>query len=157
MTGMGREATGLANHSNGDHPSDARPDTPPIPVECAQCHDSIAATVALNFEGAEYIYHFCGPRCCDLWRTTATGQRELTGQARDAEAARIRFLLARDGAVATRDWVGRTLAIYRSAVLNRQHFAHSGHYRKGFVLSILCFRRWLASNGGYGHAGPHDD
>ena len=157
MTSMGRDVPGIANHSNGNNPSDVRPDTPEIPVECAQCRNSIAATVALNFEGAEYIYHFCGPQCCDLWRTTVIGQGELAGPARDTESSRIRLLLARDGVVATRNWVRRTLTIYRSAVINRQHFAHSGSYRKGFLFSILCFRRWLASNGGYGHAAPQDD
>ncbi len=157
MASMGRDAPGHPNHSSENNlPDAAGPCTPEIPVECAQCHNSIAATVALNFEGAEYIYHFCGPQCCELWRTTMVGRVALTGQARDAEASRIRFLLARDGAVATRNWVRRTLAIYRSAVINRQHFAHSGSYRKEFLLSILVFRRWLTSNGGYGRADPRE-
>ena len=36
-------------------------------IECDHCHTWIPATVALNFEGADYIYHFCGPRCLDAW------------------------------------------------------------------------------------------
>ena len=69
------------------------------------------------------------------------------------EASRIDFLLQRDGAVATLIWVRRTLATYRSAVLNRRHFAHSSEYRRKFILSCLCFRRWLGLNGGYGIGG----
>lgn len=41
------------------------------PMECQHCHNSIAATVALNFEGADYVYHFCGPQCLLAWRTAA--------------------------------------------------------------------------------------
>jgi hypothetical protein len=67
-----------------------------------------------------------------------------------AEAARIEFLLQRDGAAATRIWVRRTLAIYRRAVLDQRHFAHTAEYRRKFISSCLGFRRWLASNGGYG-------
>ncbi len=36
-------------------------------IECECCHTRIPATVALNFEGAEYIYHFCGPQCLERW------------------------------------------------------------------------------------------
>ena len=39
------------------------------PLECQHCRNSIAATVALNFEGADYVYHFCGPQCLEAWRT----------------------------------------------------------------------------------------
>ncbi len=37
------------------------------PIECDHCHARIPATVALSFEGAEYIYHFCGPLCIAAW------------------------------------------------------------------------------------------
>ncbi len=37
------------------------------PIECDHCHTRIPATVALSFEGAEYIYHFCGPLCIEAW------------------------------------------------------------------------------------------
>ncbi len=70
--------------------------------------------------------------------------------ARCIEAARIEFLLERDGAAATLAWVRRTLMIYRRAVLDRRHFAHATEYRHMFVASCLSFRRWLAANGGYG-------
>lgn len=46
------------------------------PMECQHCHNSIAATVALNFEGADYVYHFCGPQCLLAWRTTAIAHDE---------------------------------------------------------------------------------
>lgn len=37
------------------------------PIECDHCHAKIPATVALGFEGAEYIYHFCGLSCIAAW------------------------------------------------------------------------------------------
>lgn len=79
-------------------------------------------------------------------------------EARSAEASRIAFLLQRDGPAATLIWVRRTLAIYRRAVLDRRHFAHTPEYRLKFVASCLEFRRWLIANGGYGNraiALPH--
>ena len=36
-------------------------------IECEYRHTGIPATVALSFEGADYIYHFCGPQCLDTW------------------------------------------------------------------------------------------
>ena len=66
------------------------------------------------------------------------------------EASRIGFLLQRDGAAATLEWVRRTLTIYRRAVLERRHFASDPQYRARFVASCLDFRRWLAANGAYG-------
>lgn len=40
------------------------------PIECDQCHKQIAETVALGFEGAEYVYHFCGADCCHAFSKT---------------------------------------------------------------------------------------
>ena len=37
------------------------------PLQCDHCHTEIPATVAFNFEGADYIYHFCGPQCIEAW------------------------------------------------------------------------------------------
>ena len=39
-----------------------------IPLRCNHCHTEIPATVALSVEGADYIYHFCGPQCIEAWR-----------------------------------------------------------------------------------------
>jgi hypothetical protein len=61
----------------------------------------------------------------------------------NCEARRIGLLLARDGEAATRKWVKRTYAIYRSAVLDRRHFASLGEYRPRFLASCADFRRWL--------------
>lgn len=60
------------------------------------------------------------------------------------EAARIAFLIARDGQAATVDWVRRGVKIYRSAVLNHAHFASSREYRRRFICSYLSFKRWLS-------------
>ncbi len=68
----------------------------------------------------------------------------------DCEASRIAFLLQRDGPAATRIWVRRTLVVYRQAVLNPRHFAHSPDYRAKFVTSYVGFRRWLTAHDGYG-------
>ncbi len=78
---------------------------------------------------------------------------DALGCARRTEAARIEFLLQRDGAAATLIWVRRTFAIYRRAVIDRRHFAHSAEYHLKFIASCLEFRRWLAANGGYGNRG----
>jgi hypothetical protein len=69
------------------------------------------------------------------------------------EAARIEFLLQREGHASTVIWVRRTLAIYRRAVLDHRHFAHTADYRAKFIASYLDFRHWLAANGGYGGHG----
>lgn len=37
------------------------------PIECDHCHTKIPATAALSFEGADYVYHFCGPSCIEAW------------------------------------------------------------------------------------------
>jgi len=82
-----------------------------------------------------------------------TDENPSPGSGRSAggtEASRISFLLHRDGAAATLEWVRRTLAIYRRAVLERRHFASDPQYRARFVASCLGFRRWLAANGAYG-------
>ncbi|WP_220635339.1 hypothetical protein [Georgfuchsia toluolica] len=36
-----------------------------IPIECDHCHTRIYAAVATSFEGADYLYHFCGPQCIE--------------------------------------------------------------------------------------------
>ena len=63
-----------------------------------------------------------------------------------AEGRRIGLLLEREGPEATREWVKRTLAIYRRAVLDRSHFASLPEYRRGYLASCADFRRWLRMN-----------
>lgn len=43
------------------------PEAVTTPIECAHCHAEVPATVASSFEGADYLYHFCGPTCLDAW------------------------------------------------------------------------------------------
>ena len=59
------------------------------------------------------------------------------------EARRIALLLERDGEKTAADWVKRTLAIYRSAVLDRGHFASLPGYREQYLASCADFRAWL--------------
>lgn len=56
--------------SNKDDACDPAPAVSPKNIECVHCHTKIPATVALNFEGADYIYQFCGPQCLYVWRMT---------------------------------------------------------------------------------------
>lgn len=72
--------------------------------------------------------------------------RASTQRPMGIEAARIDFLVARDGKLVTRDWVKRTLITYRRAVLDPRHFASTGEYRPRFLASCLDFRRWLRKN-----------
>lgn len=64
------------------------------------------------------------------------------------ERGRIEFLLRRDGVVSTRAWVSRTLKIYRRAVLNVQHHAHTPGYRAEFIRAYCAFKHWLATTRG---------
>ncbi len=45
-------------------------------IECEHCHTRIPATVALSFEGADYVYHFCGPQCFEAWSNAAIARGE---------------------------------------------------------------------------------
>ncbi|HSH28069.1 MAG TPA: hypothetical protein VK972_09960 [Wenzhouxiangella sp.] len=68
----------------------------------------------------------------------------LAGMGCVRERARIQHLRQRDGLPSTRDWVERTLGIYRRAVLSRSHHAHLPEYRREFILSYCDFKRWLS-------------
>lgn len=63
---------------------------------------------------------------------------------RDAEQDRLSRLIRRDGEEEARQWAQRTAAIYRGSVLNRDHFAHAGEYRRKFIESYLAFKRFAA-------------
>lgn len=59
------------------------------------------------------------------------------------EWRRLKLLLERDGPAMTRDWVQRTLRLYRKAVDNSHHYASTGEYRREFEASIRVFKAWL--------------
>jgi hypothetical protein len=59
------------------------------------------------------------------------------------EIQRIRFLLERDGDAATREWVERTLNIYRNAVATADSHASTPQYRPRFEHAIDRFEQWL--------------
>jgi len=73
----------------------------------------------------------------------ASSERPKPCTATGVEEKRIGLLLARDGEQATREWVKRTLAVYRRAVLDPKHFASTGEYRRRFLASCADYRRWL--------------
>ena len=62
----------MISDSDFDHSKNSAPQTPEMPIECAHCHAKIPATVVLGFEGADYLYHFCGPACFEAWRKMPT-------------------------------------------------------------------------------------
>jgi plasmid stabilization system protein ParE len=59
-----------------------------------------------------------------------------------SERARIEVVLAREGPEQARQWARRTAAQYRAAVLNPQHFAHSGERRRQFIEAYLELKRF---------------
>ena len=64
-------ATGKISDCDIGHGKDPGSKALETPIECNHCHTEIPATVALSFEGADYIYHFCGPQCLEAWREAA--------------------------------------------------------------------------------------
>ncbi|MGH9930210.1 MAG: hypothetical protein ACREA9_13440 [Pyrinomonadaceae bacterium] len=62
-----------------------------------------------------------------------------------SERERIDFLLRRDGPQMAVKWVTNTMRIYRSAVLNKRHFASTGEYRRKFIEAYCEFKHWLAA------------
>ena len=60
------------------------------------------------------------------------------------ERARIAWLIERDGVEQARTWARRTESLYRTAVLDRSHFAHSGDYRRRFIESYLELKGFAA-------------
>ncbi|ADE15242.1 hypothetical protein Nhal_2143 [Nitrosococcus halophilus Nc 4] len=62
----------------------------------------------------------------------------------NAEEERINLLLQRDGLEATRNWVARTLNIYREAVASPASHASQKNYKPLFEKSIKEFEEWLS-------------
>jgi hypothetical protein len=60
-----------------------------------------------------------------------------------ADLFRISLMERREGAAAARDWVRRTLRIYREALRSPGHFARNKEYRRGFVRSVCVLRSYL--------------
>jgi hypothetical protein len=58
------------------------------------------------------------------------------------ERARIERVLAREGPERAREWAQRTEVIYRRAVLDHEHFAHTPEYRRRFIESYLELKRF---------------
>ena len=59
------------------------------------------------------------------------------------EAQRIAFILERDGPENGREWIKRTMGIYRTAVLDKSHHASKREYRRGFIQSYCEFKQFL--------------
>ena len=62
------------------------------------------------------------------------------------EVQRIRFLIERDGEAETREWVERTLHIYREALATTDGHAPTPQYRPQFEHAIRRFEQWLQGN-----------
>jgi len=63
------------------------------------------------------------------------------------ERERIRFVVERDGNDAARQWVERTLKIYRSAIDSADSHASTAQYRSLFEDAIRTFEQWLSGQG----------
>jgi hypothetical protein len=59
------------------------------------------------------------------------------------EAQRLRFLVARDGPDAARDWARTTMRTYRRVVLEKGGQRSHGLYRAALVESYCAFRRFV--------------
>lgn len=59
-----------------------------------------------------------------------------------AERERIDRIVQRDGAEQARAWARRTEALYRTAVLDPRHFAHTPEYRRRFIEAYLELKRF---------------
>lgn len=58
------------------------------------------------------------------------------------ERARIESVIAKEGLEGAVRWARRTAGIYRSAVLDRSHFAHAGACRRQFIKAYLELKRF---------------
>ncbi|MGE5242437.1 MAG: hypothetical protein ACM3NI_12400 [Bacteroidota bacterium] len=68
------------------------------------------------------------------------------------ERGRIEFVLQRDGVASARARFDRTLRIYRQAVLNPHHHAHTLECRREFIQAYCAFKHWLTKQ----EAARHD-
>lgn len=59
-----------------------------------------------------------------------------------SEQSRIDRLIARDGREQAKRWARRTASLYRAAVLNPEHFAHTGAHRRQFIEAYLELKRF---------------
>lgn len=81
------------------------------------------------------------------WQIPATGDAADNSHLQQTiEAHRIKLLIDRDGMVAARAWVERTLCIYRKAVNDTRNWAATGDYKPTFEASIHAFEKWLTDN-----------
>lgn len=60
--------------------SDLKPAALETQFDCEYCHEKIPASVAIGFDGVDYIYHFCGPQCIEAWCSKVN---QLPAQPRD--------------------------------------------------------------------------
>jgi len=67
-------------------------------------------------------------------------------QTLNAEEERIKVLLHRDGLEATREWIKRTLNIYRGAIVSPASHASQKGYKPSFEKSIQEFEEWLSAH-----------
>lgn len=66
------------------------------------------------------------------------------------ESERVTFLLRRDGHEKTRDWVERTVSLYREALAQPRHYASDPGYRPLFETAVREFEEWLAAGASSG-------
>lgn len=75
----------------------------------------------------------------------------MPSEAAECERARIARVLSRVGPEQARAWAQRTAALYRTAVLDHEHYAHTAPYRRRFIESYFELKRF-AQGGSDGSA-----
>ena len=60
----------------------------------------------------------------------------------NADIRRITGILVNHGAIYTAHWAKNTMRIYRKAVLDKNHFASKGEYRRKFIQSYLFHKNY---------------
>jgi hypothetical protein len=58
------------------------------------------------------------------------------------EGPRIDRVVAREGREQAKEWARRTAALYRAAVLDPEHFAHTGARRRQFIEAYIELKRF---------------
>lgn len=73
-----------------------------------------------------------------------------------SERHRITFLIQRDGYAKTRNWVEKTLGIYREAVSSPGSHASQPEFRPHFDKAIAEFQAWLNRSTPDNAYGPYE-
>jgi len=63
----------------------------------------------------------------------------------NSDERRITGILINNGAIYTANWAKNTMRIYRKDVLDKDHFASKGEFRRKFIQSYLFHKNYRKS------------